>query len=161
MLLAPQAKMLEALCPLATAVPNAVVAIIAKVRLRQGHLTMDERMHRYALRWALQSMLPSSTRHVECCSRASACTSLAGTNVSHCPAMRVFDMFPLVSLPAGDAEACPPAVLPPDWRSVYQARQRTANVVLVLAKASPQVRAGPRSARCVLGCRWPVGCAWC
>lgn len=49
-------------------------------------------------------------------------------------------MFPLVSLPAGDAEGCPPAVLPPGWRSIYQARQRSANVVLILAKAAPQVR---------------------
>ena len=47
-------------------------------------------------------------------------------------------MFPLVSLPAGDAEGCPPAVLPPGWRSIYQARQRSANVVLILAKAAPQ-----------------------
>ena len=58
------------------------------------------------------------------------------------PAAQVFEMFALVSLPSGDAEGCPPAVLPAGWRSVYQARQRSANVVIVLAKIAPQVRHG-------------------
>ena len=49
-------------------------------------------------------------------------------------------MFPLSSLPPGEAAGCPPAVLPPGWRAVYQARQRTANVLFMLARAAPQAR---------------------
>ena len=52
---------------------------------------------------------------------------------------QVFDMFHQISLPAGDTEGCPPGILPPGWRSAYQARQRTAQVVLTLAKAAPKV----------------------
>ena len=49
-------------------------------------------------------------------------------------------MFRKISLPAGKTEGCPPGILPPGWRSAYQARQRTAQIVLTLAKAAPLVR---------------------
>ena len=50
----------------------------------------------------------------------------------------MFEMFPLSSLPPGETPGCPPAVLPPGWRAIYQARQRTANVLAILTKAAPQ-----------------------
>ena len=58
--------------------------------------------------------------------------------------VQVFDMFGQISLPAGEAGGCPPGILPPGWRSAYQARQRTAQVVLNLAKAAPQVQSPPQ-----------------
>ena len=73
---------------------------------------------------------------------AAVCTLSTWTAVDSRPSShaQVFDMFRKISLPAGETEGCPPGILPPGWRSAYQARQRTAQIVLTLAKAAPLVR---------------------